>query len=487
MPSQKKESYQDIQDKSSKGIKWVGIAELFIRFFQYGTTIVLARILSPEDFGVIGIALIFTQLAYVLFDFGFSSALIQKKDIREEHYSTTFLIYIASAASYVVLVLLLAPTIAAFFELPILEPILQTLTILFVFYALNAMPRIRLQKEMRFKRFGSLQIISVFFYGVVTISCALLGYGLWSFVYGILAEQFILTLLLNIFAWWKPHFKFDKTAFKELMHFGSNVLGTRVVGYLNANAPNFIIGKVLGPTALGYYSIAYQLVEFPVQRISKNVLRVMFPAFSKLQDNLDDYKDLYKTTVYHLLLILMPVFVGLILIAPFLVELLYGEKWLPAIVPLQLLSAAGFFRSVWATTSVVFLSKGVPKIELKINLSFSLILIPVLIFSATFGLVEIAASVSVVTWFFLFVAQHKAIKLIQMRWIGLFRVYLLPAVGVISFTAIIIVFNQIGLTGFSILSQLVVTVLTSIVVYILLVLKFDKNILKKLIKFIGAR
>ncbi|KAA3613221.1 MAG: lipopolysaccharide biosynthesis protein [Calditrichaeota bacterium] len=487
MPTQKKENYQDIQDKSSKGIKWVGIAEIFIRFFQYGTTIVLARILTPEDFGVIGIALIFTQLAYVLFDFGFSSALIQKKDIRETHYSTTFLIYLVSAALYIILVLLFAPAIAAFFELPVLGQILQTLTIIFLLYALNAMPRIRLQKEMRFKRFGSLQIISVFFYGVVTIGCALYGFGLWSFVCGIIAEQLVLTLLLNLFAWWKPHFTFDKAAFKELMNFGSNVLGTRVIAYLNANAPNFIIGKVLGASALGYYSIAYQLVEFPVQRISKNVLRVMFPAFSKLQDNHQDFRNLYGTTVYHLLLILMPVFVGLILIAPFLVELLYGEKWLPAVLPLQLLSAAGFFRSIWATTSVVFLSKGKPQIELKINMTFSLILIPVLIFASAFGLVEIAASVSLVTWIFLLIAQYKALNLIEMKWYNLIKAYFLPAIGVTSFTAIILVFNHFGLNGFTKLNQLIITIATSMLVYILLILKFDRNIVKKLVKFIGAR
>ncbi len=487
MPDQKENNFQEIQNKSSKGIKWVGISEIFIRIFQYGTTIVLARILSPDDFGLVGITLVFTQLAHVLFDFGFSSALIQKKEIRPAHFSTTFVTSIISAFIYGSIVFSVAPNIADFFGNPVLSPMLKILSVIFFFYAFAVIPVVRMQKEMRFKRYGLVQTISVFVYGIITITSALAGAGVWSFIYGILAEQFVLMILSNIFAWWKFDFSFSKTAFKELFNFGSNVIGTRFVAFLNRNAPIFIIGKVLGTTALGYYNIAYQLVEFPVQRISKNVLKVMFPAFSKLQDNHQEFRNLYKTTIYHLLLILMPVFVGLILIAPSLIELLYGEKWLPAVLPLQLLCAAGLFRSIWVSTSVVFLSKGEPQIELKINTVFSLVLIPVLIMTSAFGLAEIAASVSIVTWLFLLVAQYKALKLIDLKWLSLFKVYLLPAIGVISFTAIIIVFNQVGLHGYSIISQLIITIITSMFIYILLILKFDRDIVRKLLKFLGSR
>ncbi|MCD4693547.1 MAG: oligosaccharide flippase family protein, partial [Calditrichales bacterium] len=127
--------YQDIKYKSSKGIKWLGIAELFIRLFQFSATIILARLLMPQDFGVISIALIFTQLAYVLFDFGFSSALIQKKDITEKHYSTIFFVYLASAFVFTLIVFMGSPLAAAYFKQEILKGILNTLTLIFFFYA----------------------------------------------------------------------------------------------------------------------------------------------------------------------------------------------------------------------------------------------------------------------------------------------------------------------------------------------------------------
>ena len=128
--------FKEIQDKSTKGIKWVAVSEVFVRLFQYISTIVLANILDPVDFGIMGISLIFTQLAYVLFDFGFSSALIQKKDVGEVHYSTTFVLNLVSVVVFVILVLISSPYIASFFGYPVLDSMLKVLSIVFLFYLL---------------------------------------------------------------------------------------------------------------------------------------------------------------------------------------------------------------------------------------------------------------------------------------------------------------------------------------------------------------
>ncbi len=480
-------SFQELKNKSSKGIKWVGIAEIFIRVFQYGTTIILAWLLTPRDFGLIGIAFIFTQLAYVLFDFGFSSALIQRKDISKVHYSTTFVLYLLSAVLYSIIVFSLAPFLAMFFDNQILSSLLRVLTIIFFFYAFNAMPRIQLQRNMQFKKLTSMQMVSVLCYSIVTILSALNGAGVWSFVYGIIAEQFVLTILLNFLSWWKFSFRFDRNAFNDLIKFGSSVLGTRIVGYLNANAPNFIIGKLLGVTALGYYNVAYQLVEFPVQRISKNVLRVMFPVFSKLQEDQEDYVDLYKTVVYYLSLVLMPIFAGLILIAPYVIEILYGEKWIPAVLPLQLLAAAGFFRSLWVTTSLIFLSKGSPQTEFKINIIFSIFLVPLLIYAAGYGLNFVAATVSLTILFFLVIAQKKALELINMSIFTLLRVYLLPAFAVLVFTSLVVLLNYFIFPDLTMSTKLLFTILISASVYVLIIIKFEKDIISKMIGFFRAK
>ncbi len=478
--------YQDIKYKSSKGIKWLGIAELFIRLFQFSATIILARLLMPQDFGVISIALIFTQLAYVLFDFGFSSALIQKKDITEKHYSTIFFVYITSAFVFTLIVFIGSPLAAAYFKQEILQGILNTLTLIFFFYALSAIPQIRLMKEMRFKHLGLSQIVSVFTYGVVTIFFAWQGAGVWSFVYGIIAEQFVLTILLYVITSWLPGLHFQWTALRDLAGFGGNVLGTRIVGYINSNSPNFIIGRVLGAVQLGFYSIAYQLIEFPVQRISKNILKVMFPAFSKLQDDPENYKALYKQTVYHLALLIFPVYAGMVLIAPQFIKLLYGEKWIAAIIPLQILTAAGIMRSLWSTTSLVFLSKGKPQVEFKINLTYCLFLIPAIYAGTYFGIVAVVTVIAVIMTLFLIIAEIKALKIIEISCREMIPVFIVPLTGVGAFVIIDIILKYFLLPNLSDIYQLILTVTVSVLIYFAVVIKFDRAIIKKLIKFIRA-
>lgn len=480
------DSFETIQQKSSRGIKWQGLAELFIRFFQFAVTIVLARLLLPQDFGLINVALIFTQLAYVLFDLGFSSALIQKKEVTEAHYSTTFTLYLISATFFYLLVLSASSFAAAFFKQDVLRSVLSTLAIIFFLYALRAIPQIRLMRAMRFKLYGVLQMISVTAYGLVTIFSAWQGRGVWSFVYGSLAEQMTLTLLVYVFAFWRPRLGFDRSLLKELAFFGGNVMGTRLTGYLNSNAPNFVIGRALGTVQLGYYSIAYQLVDFPVQRISKNVLRVMFPALSQVQDDPENFKKLYLQTIYHLALVTFPIFAGLTLIAPQFVRIFYGEKWLAAIVPLQILTIIGLARSVWATTSVVFLAKGKPYIEFYINMLYFCLLLPALIFSASSGLEGVATTVAVLLLLFLFIAQWKATALVGISWLETLRSFLTPLAGVSAFMVTDTILRLYLLKNIPDSVQLMITIFLSASIYISIIIRRDRDFLRRIVRFLGA-
>ena len=482
----KPSSVEQVRADSSRGIKWVGIAEVFIRGTQFLTTVVLARILMPADFGVIGIALLFTQLSFVLFDFGMSSALVQKKDVEPRHYATVFLVYVALSALFSVVVVLGSGWVAAWFDQPVLEGMLDVLVVLFVFHSLNAIPTVELMRELRFKRLSSFQTAGVFAYGVAAVGAALLNAGVWSFVYGAIAEQAVMTVLLYANTRWRPTFRFDRDAFRELFRYGGNVLATRVVGYMNANAPYLFIGRILGATQLGYYSIAYQLVEFPVQRISKNVLRVMFPAFSKLQDDMPGYRELYQQTLYYLALLTVPIFTGMALVAPDFVRVVYGEKWAPAIVPLQLLAMVGFCRSMWATASVVYLSKGFPQTELRISAGYTLFLVPALFVAAPHGVAAVAVVLAVVLLVFYLVALVRALKIIDLRLVDLWRTLRIPFSGALLMAAATLGLRWGLLGGAGHLAGLVTAIAAGVLVYAGLVLWADRGILKKAIQFLGA-
>ncbi len=474
------EASTGIARRSAHGIKWVGLAEIITRLLQYGGTLILARLLGAKAIGIYALFLMFSQLAYVLFDFGFSSALIQRKNIRPLHYSTTFVIYLVSALVYILLMWLGAGPLAVYVEHPQLTEAFRQLSVIFLFYALNALPRIRLQREMRFKRFSFIQICGTLVNMGVTLAFAFNGYDYRSFVFGIIAEQAVLTLLFNVLAFTPVSLRVEGQAFKELWTYGVRVLGTRVVAYLNANIPGFLVGKLIGLDALGFYNIAYQLVDFPVQRISKNVLRVMFPAFSKLQDDLAAYKTLYYQVVYYLGLLLTPIFAGLALTAPWLIPLFYGADWQPAVIPLQFLALVGFSRSVWTTISVIFLSRGKPEKELHLNMALAAALIPFVTWSAQWGLNAVALTVALLLFMFVLIGQVTAFRLVDISWWSVSR-RLAPALGGVGLFTFV---NLVGLYLWggngSALAVLAVMIPVSITLYMIFLKMLDPDVIGRL-------
>jgi len=476
----------EIRRKSSKGIKWQTFSEIFIRIFQFTTTIVLARLLLPDDFGLISVALIFTQLAFVVFDFGFSAALIQKKRVENIHYSTTFSVYLLLAVFFIILIFASAPLIASFFGHAVLQKILRVQTIIFGFYALSAIPRIRLIRAMRFKRLSGLQMMAAGVYGAVAVSLAWLGWGVWSFVLGSLAEQFILTLLLFIFSPWRLSIAFDRAIFKGLLSFGGSVMGSRLSSYINNNTPAFIIGKLMGTRELGFFSVAYQLVEFPVQRISKNILRVLFPAFSKLQDDSQQFTELFLQTVYYLGLIILPVFAGIMLVAPLFVHVFYGAKWQAAILPLQILTLAGLLRSFWVVNSVIFLSKGKPQIEFHINLFYSLLLIPGIYFAAQSELEYVAAVMAGSMLLILLIGQARAFRLIELKYRRFLKALKIPFLATAAFLLFDFGLETLFLKNASDGLRLTAYIAGSVFIYAAFVLYWDRKIFTHIKSFLGS-
>ena len=469
------ELYSNIKAKSITGIKWQGLAELVIRIVQFITTIILARILVPEDFGLINIALIFTQLVYVIFDFGFSSALIQKKEVTDQHYKSVFSILIASAIIFFGLIHICSGLIAAWFNNQDISAILDTVSYIIFAYALHAIPQIILMREIGFKNLSRAQLLSAIFYCFTAILLAVNGFGVYSFVYAVLGEQFFLAILLIVITGWVPKFGWNIKAIKEIIKFGSSVLGTRIAGYISINIPNIIIGKVLGAHWLGIYSIAYQLIDFPVQRIAKMVLKVMFPAFSKLQDQLAEFKDLYKKLLYYLELILFPVFTGMIIIAEPFFHVIYGDKWNEAILPFQILIGFGILRSLWVTNSLVFLSIGKPHIEMLLDILFIIISTPVLYFASLHGLVWLCVALLIIfigTWMIGMIISNR---LIEMPLFSYLKTGFIPITGclfMLGFSILTIVFWE----NMTVMTELFILLILNIFVYSLIIYLLDKEV-----------
>ncbi len=473
-------SLKEIKEKSGQGVTWVGGVEVLIRGVQFGATVTLARLLMPEDFGLISIAFIFTQFSYVLFDFGLGSALIQKKDLSDSHFSTVFWSYLALAFVFASLVLVLAGPVAVYFRMPQVGNILKVLSAIFFLYALNAIPFIRLMKDIRFKQLTLAQLASVMVYAMVAIGMAFMGYGVWSFVFGSLSEQFILILLLYKITGWRPKFYFNREQIIELFRFGKNVLATRLLSYFNLNAPQFAIGKILGTGPLGYYSVAFQMVEIPVQRISKNVLKVMFPAFSKLQDQEQDYVHMYRRTVYYLAIIVFPVFAGLYVIAPAFIRAFYGGKWQAVVAPLQILTLVGLFRSLMMNNSLVFLSKGKPYVDSLLNLGYALLLVPFLFLVTPLGLLKVTVLLAVFTFVLFVSGQIVSARILGVSFGSLVILYRVPLLGILGFLALIKWLEPLYFHRLSSWLQMLVYIGIAVPVYMIVVILQDRQVFKKI-------
>ncbi len=475
-------SYQEFADRSKRGIKWQGTAELVIRALQFTITVILARLLQPDDFGLITIALLFTQFAYVVFDFGFSAALVQKKEIRPIHYSTTFFVNLVMASFWGIVIYLSAGYIAEFFYLPGLKDILKLLVLIFPLYAISGIPYTRLVRSIRFRRIGILQTISTVVYGSVAVYLALDGYGVWSFVYAILAENVVLAVLYNVFSPWKPNLRYSFVAMKELVVFGGIVMNSRLLSYVNNRIPSFAFGRWLGAGPLGVYSLVYQIIEFPVQRISKNILKVIFPVLSQIQDDTENYKNMILSTIYYLGLIVIPLFAGMVLIAPEFIELVYGEKWSAAIVPLQILTVVGLLRSFWMMNSAIFLSKGKPIIEFKLNILFFVLLLGFMALAFPYGLNMLILTIAAVWWVLFFSGLMKALQLASIPYFMYFKKLRFAGVATLLFVTVNLLWPVLTpeVSGWA---SLIIKIGSSLLIYFFCMRLFDPQIFKKFMDF----
>ncbi len=481
----KKISVANIREKSARGIKWQVGTEVLSRMLQLLFTFVLARLLTPTDFGIIGVAFIFTRLTFVLFDLGLSSALIQRKELQKIQLQSAQTVFLLSATVFFVAIYFASPYIAVFFHYARLKSILRVLGTIFFLFALRAIPNVQLTRKMRFKAIGLIWLASVLVYGALAMGFALSGFGVWSFVFGLLGQELTLTLLTLVVArqWLPPAWQFGRL--KELTAFGSQVLASRVVGYLNINLPNAIIGRFMGSATLGYYSVGYQLVDFPVQRISKNILRVMFPAFSKLQDNLPQYQQLYKDTVSGLALLVFPVFAGMALVAPEFVSVFYGPKWQALVPVLEILTVVGLARSIWVTTSVVFLSKGKPQWELLINLIYFAMLSFVLFLVYRQGLVVVVTFIALVLLFFVGIALMASLRMIRLSILEWFKLVRTPAFATAAMVGILLGLRLTGIQHWPAVIRLFILVVTGILIYLVTVYGIDRKAFARFKSILG--
>ena len=346
------------REKTLSGIAWNAASRVLNIGLQFIITIFLARLLTPADFGLIGMIIVFTGFAHSLSDPGFSAALIQKKDIEESHLSSVFWLNILIGISLSVLFLSLSTFMAGFYHEPRLATIAALIASIFFIQSFKMVPHTLLIRSLEFRKLAIVDTVTTMLAGVTAISLALSGYGVWSLAWQAVVSAFVSMMIVWRVSGWKPCLLFKFGAIRELLKFSMNLFGFNLYHYWVKNIDNLLIGKFIGSAGLGIYSRAYDILLMPVNQISATVGQVMFPSLSKIKDDKERFRDVYLEAISGVAFIAFPLMMGLFVVADSFVLALYGGKWTQMIPIVRVFCLLGVVYSVAATAGWIYNAQG---------------------------------------------------------------------------------------------------------------------------------
>lgn len=352
---------QDLKTKTISGMIWSAVQKFGNMGISFVSNIVLARMLTPEDYGCIGMLAIFIVVSNTFVDGGFGSALIQKKDPTQEDYSTIFWWNIFISSVLYGVLYLSAPFIAEFYHMELLSSILRVQGIVLIINSLNIIQTNQLRKQLKFKRLANVTIIAHIIAAVSAIILAWKGWGVWALV----AQQIIVSSFISILLWilnkWMPDFSFSKESFKQLFSFGSFILISNFINTFCNNIQGLLIGRFFSPAVMGYYTQAHKLEAIASQSFSGVVDQVSYPVLSKFQNDNNAMKSVLQKLMISLSFVTFPMMLILILVAEPLIILLYGEQWLNSVPYFQILCVAGIAICLQGILYYAVASKGKSK------------------------------------------------------------------------------------------------------------------------------
>lgn len=308
---------------------------------QFFISIILARLLEPKDFGVLGMIMIFSALAQSMIDSGFGSALIQKQDADHTDESTVFWFNLLAGLIMAGGLFAAAPLIAGFYSVPILKPITRVVSLNLIINSFGIVQNSLLIKELAFKKRMQAVLASVFISGLVGIFLAFRGFGVWSLVVQGLVMNGVRTLGLWVVHSWRPAFVFSGESFRTLWKFGSNLLFSGLLNTFFDNIYLVIIGRVYSVVDLGFYQRGKRLMMLTSQSLTQVVSQVNFPLLSKMQDAPERMRKAFEKVLQSTMLVIFPMMAGLAAVAPNFIHVLLGEKWMPCVPYLQILCIIG--------------------------------------------------------------------------------------------------------------------------------------------------
>lgn len=375
-----------LKHKAISGFQWSFAGNLLNQGSNFLIGILLARLLSPKEFGLIGMLTFFVAVSQVFVDSGFGEALIRKKDEKEKDYSTVFYFNMAVGFIFYLILFFCAGFVGRFFNEPKLVSLLRVLSVVLIINSLGMVQLAILKKQLNFKLQAKISFISAACSGIVAIEMACAGWGVWSLVWKVILYYSLSSLLLWVWNSWRPRLLFSPASFKDLFNFGSKLLVAGLLEKIYTNIYPMVIGKYFSAESLGYYTYAYNFSNFPAQNISGVIQQVSYPLFASIQDDLERFKRGYVKVLKNTMFISFILMAGIAASAEPLVLVLLGEKWLPTVPYLRLLCFVGMIYPLHSLNLNVLKIKGRSDLFLRIDVIKRVLVIPVIAVGVIWGI-----------------------------------------------------------------------------------------------------
>ena len=408
---------KSLRQKAASGMIWTALQKYSTMFIQFVSGIILARLLTPYDYGCIGMLSIFMVLAEAFIDGGFGSALIQKKQPSQEDYSTIFFWNLGMAVLMYAVLYFSAPVIARFYDIPLLSDVLRVQGFVLFIYAFNIVQRNQLKKKLNFKVLSIVSIVTSIISLSITIVMAYKGYGVWALVAQNLITAAIPAIVFWFFIKWRPIMTFSWKSFRELFGFGFYMFLTHFVNKFCSKIGRLMIGKVYSPATLGYYSKGASTEDLASTSISSVMTQVTYPLYAQVQDDKTALGNMVKRLTTSLSYITFPLMFILILIAKPLFVLLYSDRWLQSVPYFQVLCLVGLANCLQAVNTQTIAAIGKSKVMFlwtlaKRTVGLSFMIVGLLLF----GMKGFLVGVVIYNWIAYFVNIGLVSKYIGYKW-----------------------------------------------------------------------
>ena len=454
---------------------WVFFLRVGQPLFTLCRLFILARILSPNDFGLMGIALLTMATLETFSQTGFQTALIQKKENIEHYLDSAWTFLILRGFALFIILYLIAPYAAAFFGAPEAEPIIQVIGVSVLLQAFTNIGVIYFQKELEFNKQFIYQFAGTLADFIVAVSAVLVLQNVWALIFGLVTGNAVRCIISYVVHPYRPHLALDIAKIKELFGFGKWIFWSSILIFLLTQGDDILVGGVLGATALGLYQMAYMISNMPATEITHVISQVTFPAYAKMQHNIPKLREAYLKTLQFTALLSFPIAGIIFVLAPDFTGLFLGEKWLPMVPAMQVLVFWGLIRSIGATTGPIFYATGQPKILTNYQL-IQLLMVIILIYPFTecWGILGTSLAILMASIGANVLASYAVVKITGCEIYSFIRAISLPLAGSLIAVIFIVLLKICWSTSNAPLTSFILTLVSYGSVYFGVICLFNR-------------